>query len=70
MNGKLVWKRIALQIKELVPVRDRMNEWLLERGKWMILLIIFVLSNAYVCDYMYLCIWKFVTMSFTRINIR
>ncbi len=38
--------KIAVKVKELVYVRDRIDEWLLERGKSMILLIIFVLSNV------------------------
>ncbi len=40
--------RVAEQVKELVYVRDQMDEWLLERGKSMILLIIFVMNNIYV----------------------
>ncbi len=35
-------------IKILVYLRDQMDEWLLERGQSMILLIIFVMNNIYV----------------------
>ncbi len=45
--------KVTKQVKQLVCVRDRMDEWLLERGKPITLLIIFVLNNVYVIIYTY-----------------
>ncbi len=42
-NVSVCWK-----VTELVYVIDGMDEWLLEKGKSMIVLIIFVLINVYV----------------------
>ncbi len=41
----MLW--IAEQVKILVYVREGIDEWLLENGESMTLLVIFVLINAY-----------------------